>query len=179
MAWIWRKLQCGMGHSFEKLMEKGSPPPDGCPVCDALIEVLRPAHVPDPEARSENVGAPAIRGRLTDSLKRFEHNAFVRPHFDDGKPMLTNLRDDVREGESYAVPETPSTNEMMRMMHEQVQAQKTGGASSDLVLAANMASIGGGWGWGTNTAEQLARIGPQNPTGRPVVDLNSKKARPA
>lgn len=175
MTWVWRTLKCGMGHSFEKIMEKGSPPPDACPVCDQLVEVLRPAHEPDPEGRSDTVGAPLPRSDRAKAIARFEHTAFVRPHFEDGKPMLTNLRDDVRAGESYVVPETVSSNETMRMTADMIEQQKQ--QAGRTTEGAHLTTLGGGWG--VASAAHLGHVGAGTMLGKPVVDLKSKKARPA
>lgn len=172
MSWVWRTLQCGLGHSFEKLMEKGSAPPDACPVCDALVEVLRPPHEAGADAHSDTVGAPLPRSERGKAIARFEQTAFVKPHFDDGKPMLTNLRDDVRVGESYVVPETVSTNETMRMTRDMIAAQEQ--AKRETPNGRQMISMGGGWG--VADGSQLAALGPQNTFGRPIVDLKGKRA---
>lgn len=167
-----------MGHRWSNLVEKGSEPPDECPICQGIVAAISPAHHPAP-AHSETQPAPRIRGQLTKTLKDFEYDAFVRPHFyEDGKPksMLTNLRDNVQMGESYAVPETVSTNETMRMTADMIhQAEETNKRiKSGDTEGAHLAAIGGGW-QGASAQVLNATGGPQNFIGRPAVDLQSKR----
>ena len=160
-TYVTRKYECAFGHTWkDHAALKGSPPPAECPTCQAIV---RDATVPP--ARSDVIEAPALRGARSKAVARFEDHAFKRPHFDSGAPLMTNLKDNVREGESYAVPETPRSNETMRMMVEQEQQKKIVGANPtpwgfQPVGAVNLAQTGGG------AAIQV---------GRPSVDLKSGK----
>lgn len=127
MAYVFRRYRCEFGHEWKDLCERGAPPPAACPTCEAIV-----ADAAVPAARSDKVAAPAIRGSMTKALQNFEEVAFKRPHFDDGSPMLTNLRDNTREGEIAAMPETPQNNQIARIVHE------------DRQRAAQMPSP---WGW--------------------------------
>ena len=163
MAFVKRKYRCTFDHEWSSIVERGSPPPDECPMCSAIVAEIPPMGAPAP-ARSDTIGAPALRGRVTKAVARFEEGAFKRPHFDDGSPLLTNLRDNVRPGETHAVRETPSTNGVMRMMQEQEQ-QKT-------IVGANPSP----WGFQpVNGTILQATGGASSPLGRPVVDLKSTK----
>lgn len=178
MGWVVRKFECGLGHRWSNVVEKGAPPPDECPICEGIVSQLDPTHAPA-RARSDNQPAPNIRGQLTKTLQSFEHDAFVRPHFDDGKPMMTNLCDNVQMGESYAVPETPSTNQTMAMTAEMIHYAETEkkqqrGRETE---GAHLTAIGGGWQGASPQIIQAAG-GPQSFMGRPQVDLQSKR-RPA
>ena len=169
-TYVTRKLECGLGHKWtDYVTVKGSPVPTECPICQAIV---RDAFVPP--ARSDSVAAPSIRGKLTMSLHNFEQGAFVRPHFDDGKPLMTNLRDNVDVGESYAVPETVSTSETMRMTAEMIQSTEQAKQQGRDTEGAHLMNIGGGW-QGANPQILAAAGGPQNLIGRPSVDLQSKK----
>ncbi len=159
-TYVKRKYVCVFGHEWTDFNAvKGSPPPDECPECQAIVR-----DAATPPARSDIIAAPAFRGARTKAIERFEQHAFKRPHFDDGKPLLTNLRDNVREGETHAVRETPQSNETMRMMQDQQQREQVVGANPTP------------WGFQPVSGNILAQTGgPSNPIGRPVVDLKSSK----
>ncbi len=162
MGMVYRTLECAFSHRWKELAERGAPAPGACPVCEAIVQAIDLPSAPAP-ARSDVIPAPGIRGERTKAIARFEQHAFKRPHFDDGKPLLTNLKDNVREGESYAVPETPSTNETMKMMYEQQERQPVGANPTP-------------WGFQPVSGSILGATGaPQNPMGRPVVDIKSAK----
>ena len=168
MILVHRILECGLGHRFERLMEKGSSPPDDCPICNELLKVIPLPHERT-DLRSDTVEAPALRSERTKAVARFEYNAFKRPHYDDGSPMLTNLRDNTKPGEAAAIPETASTNSVHAFMAEQAKRAK------ETPNAGHMAALGGGWG--VANGSQLAALGgvQHNTFGRPSVDLQSNK----
>lgn len=131
MARFVRKTyECTFGHRWRDLAQVGEPVPEACPICEAIV---RDAAVPP--ARSDTIGAPLIRSERAKAVQRFEHDAFVRPHFDDGKPMLTNLRDNTRPGEIAAMPETPANNVVAKIVQE------------DRQRAAATQQPSGPWGW--------------------------------
>lgn len=121
-------------HRWRAFVEVGSPVPQTCPLCEAdgRGTIGREATVAPP--RSDAVAAPAIRGERTKAVARFEEVAFKRPHFDDGSPMLTNLKDNTREGEIAAVTTTPSDNVVHRIVQEDRQRAAAGQPASP-------------WGW--------------------------------
>ena len=172
MSLVHRTYECAFGHRWKDLVSKGALAPTDCPMCDAIVEAIDPPHAPA-RARSDTVAAPGIRGDRTKAIQRFEQHAFKRPHFDDGKPLFTNLKDNVREGESHAVPETPSTNETMRMMKEQIDRQQQTGAPAGPF---GWQSVGGtlpGTNFGVGAMAPQAAVAGTVP--RPVVDLQGKR----
>jgi hypothetical protein len=178
MAWVRRKLECGLGHTWHALVEKGAPPPDECPVCEAIVAgqvtIADPPHAPA-RARSDNQPAPGIRGPATKAVARFEKKNFVDPHFDDGSPLMTNLKDNVREGESHAIRETVDTNQTMAMTAEMLHhAELEKKRARDTEGAHTMLPMGGGW-QGAHPAIIQAAGGPQGLMDRPGVDLQTKK----
>lgn len=138
---VYRTYECAFGdldpadsskvipHRWRKLVDAAAPMPESCPLCEAMV---KSAAVPP--ARSETMTAPALRGERTKAVARFEELAFKRPHFDDGSPMLTNLKDNTREGEIAAVTTTPSDNVVHRIVHEDRQRAAAGQPASP-------------WGW--------------------------------
>ncbi|MDE2020365.1 MAG: hypothetical protein KGJ13_08525 [Patescibacteria group bacterium] len=182
MSYVRRLYECGLGHRFHDIVQKNAPPPQDCPICDGIAHALEPPHFPA-DARSDTQSAPGIRGSNTKAIARFEHNAFVRPHFDNGAPLLTNLKDNTRPGEVAAIPETPNTNETMRMMRDMhEQAQQIGGKETEGGRA--MMSLGGGWGGAGamlptagGNASVLSMVHGQNnlPGQRKIVELQSTK----
>lgn len=179
MSYVRRKYVCGLGHEFHDIVLKHAPIPQDCPICDGIAHALEPI----PPARSDTQGAPGIRGDRTKAIARFEHNAFVRPHFDNGAPLLTNLKDNTRPGEVAAIPETASTNQTMAMMQDMHQrAQQMGGKETEGGRA--MMALGGGWGGAGamlptahgNTSVLSMVQGQSNlPGQRKVVELQSTK----
>lgn len=173
MAWVWRKYRCEFDHEWQALVEQKAPMPEECPTCMAIVSAGSnnpppPAigEVETPETPRESIGAPMIRSERARAVQRFEGHAFKRANCDDERILLGNLKDNVREGETYAVPETVSTNETMRMMHEQAQQAKAVGANPTP------------WGFQPVDGATLAAAGgPQNPVMRPVVDIKSKRAK--
>lgn len=160
MTYVRRKYECGLGHQWQDIVDRNVSPPGECPICKAIVEAKEPPHIPA-NARSDKLKAPSLRTENTKAITRFEKDAFVRPHFDDGKPLMTNLRDDVREGESYAVRETPQSNETARMMAQQKK-----------IVGANPTP----WGFQPINPTILSQTGgPANPMGKPVVDIQTKR----
>jgi hypothetical protein len=172
MGMVFRTFECAFEHRWQKLVDRGSPPPDECPICTAVVAAIDPPHEPA-RARSDNMPSPGIRGARTKAIARFEHGAMVRPHFDDGSPLMTNLKDNVREGETYAVPETVSSSETMRMTKQMIEARQQAGRTTEGAHA--MVPMGGGW-QPPNATTLAAAGGPQNPMGREVVNLQGKRA---
>lgn len=176
MGMVHRVYECSFGHRWKALVTRGEAPPDECPVCAAIVDAtstivaIDPPHAPAP-ARSDTVEAPALRGDRTKAIARFERNAFVRPHFDDGSPLLTNLKDNNREGDVAAVMQTPSTNETMRMTKEMIDNAKR---PRETEGGRAMSALGGGW-QGVSAEVLASTGGPQNQIGRPVVDLQGKR----
>lgn len=171
MAFVCRKYRCDFGHEWSAVVPKGYAIPAECPECEAIVaEAQRPAHIPDPDGRSDTQGAPGIRGDRTKAIARFEQHAFVRPHFDDGAPLLTNLRDDTRPGEIAAMPVAPSNNDTMRMVRDQMEAAQAN-PQRTTEGAAQMAASGGAFGWGGINPAHMAG----GNIARPVVDLQSRR----
>ena len=160
-----------------RLVERGAPPPDECPTCAAIVGLgsnLGPNEIIEadiPPARSDVIGAPLIRSKRAAAIQRFENHAFKRTNCDDERGLLTNLHDNNREGDVAAVLETPSTNETMRMMRDNIEQARQQGR--DTIGANAMMHMGGGWGVPDGRA--LAAMGPSSLPGRPVVDLQTKK----
>ena len=127
---VHRTLECAFGHRWRALAQVGEPPPGDCPICEAIVQ-----YAEIPPARSDVVGAPVIRSERAKAIQRFEHDTMVKPHFEDGKPLLTNLRDNTRPGEVAAMPETPANNVVAKIVHEERQR----------AAATNQPS--GPWGW--------------------------------
>lgn len=167
MSLVFRKYRCDFGHEWQAMVDKSLPPPQECPTCLAIVAASDPPHYPA-RKRSDKLGAPSPRGRRTKAIARFEEHALKRPHFEDGKPLFSNLRDNVRAGETHAVRETPSSNETMRMMAENIQHSKQSGGAYPIPTM-GFQPVNGGY---FNSTGQSAV------PGLPVVDLKSNK-RPA
>jgi hypothetical protein len=168
MALIGRTYECGLGHRWKDIVERAAPMPSDCPICDELVRAGASigGNNPPPDI-TEAPGAPAIRGERTKAVTRFESHAFKRVNCDDERTLLGNLKDNVREGENYAILETPRTNETMKMMVEQNERAKAVGANPTP------------WGFQPVDGNILASAGgPQNAIGRQVVDIKTKKAMP-
>ena len=170
MGHVFRTFECGIGHRWKLLVERGEAPPAECPICEAIVAQIDPPHAPA-HARSDTVGAPLIRSARGKAIQRFENVAFKPMNADDDRILPTNMRDNVREGETYAVPETASSNEIIKYMKDaQEQAQAQGRETSG---GAAMAAMGGGWGAPSGMPPNL---GGGIAHMRPAVDLQSKNA---
>lgn len=182
MAWVRRTFECSFGHRWRDLVDRSDPPPTECPTCQAIVEFgsnngpvaivepVDPSHLPA-RARSETQPAPAIRGPTTKAVERFESHAFKRPHFDDGSPLLTNLKDNNREGDIAAMPETVDSNLTMRMTRDMIE-QQAQAARAPVQADPRMLQMGGGW----QSPSVPAMTGGQgNGIVRPVVDLNGRR----
>lgn len=145
---VHRTYECGFGHRWRAFVQVGAPVAETCPECDAIV---REAEIPP--ARSDNIGAPLIMSERMKAVKRFEQDTMVRPHYDDGKPMLTNLRDNTRPGEIAAIPETPANNVVAKIIHDEKQR------------AAATQQPAGPWGW-QDPAGLGAHIGTMTPADR-------------
>lgn len=161
---VHRTYACGVcGFSTRIMVVKGSPLLNfECPDCAKAIaegeEAQRLAELSpygDDAARSDNIGAPLPMSPRMKAVKRFEKN-FTRPHFPDGSPIFTDLKDSNREGDIAAV--------------------------SDPSLMKQMAAMGGGWGGaGAATSDAsgqplLNRVGGSADfMGRKVVDLQGAR----
>lgn len=172
MAWVKRTFECAFEHRWSAVVERGSSPPDECPICQAIVSAIHPAHLPDPNGRSDAVGAPLPRSERAKAVARWEHRTMVRPHFDDGKPLMTNFKDNVRPGEIGAISETPSTNEAMRLTKEMID--RTHAMQGETPNGRYMRAMGGGWG-PADAAQLTASAAQQPPFGLPVVDLKGKQ----
>jgi len=173
MSMVHRTFECAFGHRWRALVDRNSPREfvGECAECNDIVATHMQAALHEPaDARSETQGAPLIRSERAKAVARFEHHAFKRPHFDDGRPLLTNLRDNVREGETYAVPETSSTNETMRVMRDQIEQARARGYETP--GGEQMAAMGGGWG--SPGALPLGNLGGGIGHMLPAVDLQSK-----
>src|SRR5579863_4050852 len=117
MAYVWRKYSCDFDHEWQALVEQKAPMPTACPVCVAVVSAgsnnpppPEISEVEPPVPPRETIGAPLIRSERARAIQRFENHAFKKRNCDDERILLGNLKDKVDPGESYAVPETPSTN---------------------------------------------------------------------
>lgn len=174
MIFVQRTYECVFEHRWSALVQKGAPPPEECPICKGIVEAVSPIHEPEPGSRSDTVGAPLIRSARGKAVAKWEHNTMVRPHFDDGKPLLTNFKDNLREGDVGVVPETVSSNETMRMTKDMIDQAAAAPPMRDTFGGSAMARMGGGW-QGASPEILQAAGGPQNLIGRPTVDLKSAK----
>lgn len=172
MGYVFRTFACPVDHRWSLLVERGSPPPDECPICQAIVEAIPPTHAPAP-ARSDTIGAPLIRSERGKAVQRFENVAFKKMSSDDERILPTNMRDNVKAGETYAIPETPSTNSIMATMKENIErAEQMGGRETEGGRA--MMAMGGGWG--APGGPVMNGLAPSNPIGRPTVDLQGKRS---
>lgn len=121
---VHRTYACGVcGFSARMMVAKGSPILDfDCPDCAKAIaegeaEVARLHEISplaDPAARSDNIGSPLPMSARMKGVKKFE-KVFTRPHFEDGSPLMTNLKDNNREGDVAAITDTNLARQMMGM----------------------------------------------------------------
>lgn len=182
MALIGRTYECGFGHRWDKIVDRNDPAPEECPLCNAILaaQEFTGSNNPPPEI-IEVPGAPAIRSNRAKAVQRFEDHAFKRVNCDDERILLGNLKDNVREGESYAVPETASTNDTLRFMKDQADyaAANPGEIAKRQTEGAHLMTLGGGWQGPGGMAPVLQQTASQPaPIARPMVDLQSKRAAP-
>jgi hypothetical protein len=118
-----RTYRCGCGTEFDYWHDRSDEPPPGCPGCDGPT-----SYVPG------RISIKTNRSRALDAAQQVAEQRFG----------LTNMRDNLREGDVAAPPLTPPQREMAevaQLMGEQANADKP--------LTPNQAKmVEGFWGGG-------------------------------